>query len=89
MIRISEGDTAPDELAEAVRRWFRDTVGEGSGIVVAVSGGLDSMVLLDLLARDGQLRPRLHVAHFDHQLRAESGEDAAFVAGRPPGETCL
>ena len=81
MIRISEGDTAPDELAEAVRRWFRDTVGKGgSGVVVAVSGGLDSMVLLDLLARDCQLRSRLHVAHFDHKLRAESGEDAAFVA---------
>ncbi len=81
MSEISGGGTSPDELAAAVGQWFRDTTGEaGAGTVVAVSGGLDSMVLLDLLARDRQLCPRLHVAHFDHQLRPESGADAVFVA---------
>ena len=50
-------------------------------IVVAVSGGLDSMVLLDLLfASELNLRDRLVVAHFNHQLRgAESDADAVFV----------
>ena len=39
-------------------------------IVVAVSGGLDSMVLLDLLfASELNIRDRLVVAHFNHQLR--------------------
>ena len=43
-----------------------------SKIVVAVSGGIDSMVLLDLLAHPGlSLRDRLVVAHFNHQLRGE------------------
>ena len=78
---ISKGGPSPDELSAAVGQWFRETTGEsGAGVVVAVSGGMDSMVLLDILAGDRQLRPRLHVAHFDHQLRPESGDDAAFVA---------
>ena len=52
-----------------------------SKIIVAVSGGIDSMVLLDVLAKpELPLRARLVVAHFDHQLRGEDSEaDAAFV----------
>jgi tRNA(Ile)-lysidine synthase len=46
--------------------------------VVAVSGGVDSMVLLDLLARLPNLT--LVVAHFDHGIRPDSGEDARLVA---------
>lgn len=53
----------------------------GEMIVVAVSGGVDSMVMLHLLLR---LRTRysisLHVAHLNHELRgAESAETANFV----------
>ncbi|MEO5341382.1 MAG: tRNA lysidine(34) synthetase TilS [Magnetococcus sp. MYC-9] len=50
-------------------------------VVVAVSGGADSMGLLHLLLAS-ELRPRdlLQVAHFDHGLRADSVEDAGFVA---------
>jgi tRNA(Ile)-lysidine synthase len=45
--------------------------------VVAVSGGVDSMVLLDVL---GQLEGmELVVAHFDHGIRADSGEDRKMV----------
>ncbi len=48
--------------------------------VVAVSGGRDSMALLDLLARvAGEHHYELVVAHFDHGLRADSGEDRALV----------
>ena len=82
MSGITEGGTSPEELAAEVGQWFHEFTGEsGAGVVVAVSGGMDSMVLLDILASDTQVRPRLHVAHFDHQLRPESGDDAAFVAG--------
>lgn len=45
--------------------------------VVAVSGGVDSVVLLDVLARRGD--DRLLVAHFDHGMRDDSADDAAFV----------
>ena len=50
---------------------------------MAVSGGVDSVVLLDLLAR--QKNVRLIVAHFDHGIRTDSGADREFVqalAGR-------
>jgi tRNA(Ile)-lysidine synthetase-like protein len=45
--------------------------------VVAVSGGVDSMVLLDLLRQRGKLE--LVVAHFDHGIRAESARDRKLV----------
>lgn len=47
--------------------------------VVAVSGGVDSVVLLDMLVRSG--RGDLVVAHFDHGIRPDSAADARFVAG--------
>lgn len=49
-------------------------------IVVAVSTGVDSMVLLDLLLRlPSQQRPQIVVAHVNHHLRAQSAEEAAFL----------
>lgn len=47
--------------------------------IVAVSGGVDSVVLLDLLHKTGE--HQLVVAHFDHGIRPDSAEDANFVAG--------
>jgi tRNA(Ile)-lysidine synthase len=48
---------------------------EGEAILVAVSGGLDSMVLLHLLHRLGSPRGwKLAVAHFNHQLRGRSSD---------------
>ena len=47
--------------------------------VVAVSGGIDSVVLLDMLFRDKT--HNLVVAHFDHGIRDDSADDAAFVEG--------
>ena len=51
------------------------------GILVGVSGGVDSMVLLEVLCRLGRAnRWELTVAHFNHLLReAESDLDEAFV----------
>ncbi len=49
-------------------------------VLVAVSGGIDSTTLLHLLSharRDRNLT--IHVAHVDHALREESGDDATFV----------
>ncbi len=48
-------------------------------VLVAVSGGPDSVALLDMLMRLTPI-PHLHVAHLDHMLRGrESAEDAEFV----------
>lgn len=56
--------------------------GRALPVVVAVSGGADSVCLLHLLLtlRD-TWRLDLHVAHFDHAVRANSSEDAQFVEG--------
>ena len=52
----------------------------GSLLLAAVSGGIDSMVLADILYRLRQtLRIELAVASFDHGLRPESGADVEFV----------
>lgn len=53
--------------------------------VVAVSGGVDSVVLLHILVRmaerrqGGQPKIRLTVAHYDHGIREDSMEDRRFV----------
>ena len=54
----------------------------GEKVLVAVSGGVDSTVLLDILYGLAQeYGVDLAVAHLDHQLRGvESEEDARFVA---------
>ncbi|MBI4579212.1 MAG: tRNA lysidine(34) synthetase TilS [Planctomycetes bacterium] len=56
----------------------------GRPVVLAVSGGIDSMVLLHLFSRFNQEKSwglQLHVAHLNHQLRREDSDaDAAFVA---------
>ncbi len=52
----------------------------GSTILVAVSGGIDSVVLLDLLQRlTPDYEVSLHVAHLDHGLRRTSSGDARFA----------
>jgi tRNA(Ile)-lysidine synthase len=45
--------------------------------VVAVSGGVDSVVLLDLLSKQKNLD--LVVAHYDHGIRDDSQDDREFV----------
>lgn len=53
---------------------------EGQRILVACSGGGDSMALLHLLlALRSSLNLELTVAHVDHRLRTESEEDRKFV----------
>lgn len=50
-------------------------------LLVAVSGGVDSIVLLDVLDRlRAELDLQLAVGHVDHAVRANSADDAAFVA---------
>ena len=48
--------------------------------IVAVSGGVDSIVLLDLAVKSSKdPHAQLIVAHFDHGIRPDSAEDANFV----------
>lgn len=74
------------DVKEAVRRACRRfaLIPPGSTLVVAVSGGPDSVVLLhalEALRAQHTLRVHLHAATFDHGLRgADSAEDARFTA---------
>ncbi|MFM7103868.1 MAG: tRNA lysidine(34) synthetase TilS [Verrucomicrobiota bacterium] len=72
------------DLPGRVRLQLIRTIGPPAGptpLVVAVSGGLDSMVLLDVLASlAGEWPLVLHVAHGHHGLRgAEADADARLV----------
>jgi tRNA(Ile)-lysidine synthase len=72
-----------DELAAAVDRGAGALdVADDAALVLAVSGGPDSMALLRGAARiveHGARRWTLTVAHLDHALRPESADDADFV----------
>lgn len=48
-----------------------------STTIVAVSGGVDSVVLLDIVSKKSE--DTLIVAHFDHGIREDSVDDAVFV----------
>jgi tRNA(Ile)-lysidine synthase len=53
----------------------------GQRLLVAVSGGPDSVALLALFHRNAaKLGISLAAAHLDHQIRRESSDDARFVA---------
>jgi tRNA(Ile)-lysidine synthase len=55
-------------------------VADGAPLILAVSGGPDSMALLHVSARAAPRHGwRLIVAHLDHGLREDSADDAQFV----------
>jgi len=56
--------------------------------ILAVSGGVDSVVMFDM-ARRRYGAARLIVAHFDHGIRPESAADARFVAALATQYGCV
>jgi tRNA(Ile)-lysidine synthase len=80
---------APGDILEQVLRTIaaHKMLTKGDGVVVAVSGGPDSVALLHILHQlRSRLGIRLHIAHLDHGLRGrDSRADARYVrrmAGR-------
>jgi tRNA(Ile)-lysidine synthase len=66
---------------------FNRLINEGDTVIVGVSGGADSIALLDVLHSLKELRLRLVIAHLDHMLRgSDSNADAVFV--RQIAEKC-
>lgn len=72
------------KLSERLReRWqVAEWTREGDRVVVALSGGVDSTVLLHLLRFPlRELGLQVEAAHFDHRMRPESQHDARWVRG--------
>lgn len=73
-----------EPLEQRVLHFIREhrLISSQQQLVVAVSGGPDSVCLLHILAKlQAELGISLHVAHLDHQLRgAESEADAQYVS---------
>lgn len=69
-------------LGEKVRHYIEKhrLLRQGDRVLVAVSGGPDSLCLLHLLRGiSSSLQLELVVAHLDHQIRPEAGEEARLV----------
>src|SRR5213592_2426336 len=88
MTRTGEGRRASpflfamSDLHEKVRHTIKkfDLLRAGDTVVVAVSGGADSVALLHLLrGLQDEYALALHIAHLNHRLRPEAGADAEFV----------
>jgi tRNA(Ile)-lysidine synthase len=71
-----------DALLQRVQQTIRDyrMLEPGHTVLVAVSGGADSMALLHILWRLREpLALQLWVAHLNHQMRPDAGGDARLV----------
>gem|GEM_PF-328723 len=75
--KVDMTEVAGRDIVDVLRRGLRWLPPAGSPIVVAVSGGADSVALWAGLA-SLRLWP-LHLWHLDHGLRADSPADARFV----------
>ncbi|MCK5379917.1 MAG: hypothetical protein KAJ81_00520, partial [Candidatus Latescibacteria bacterium] len=74
---MNDHDAKPDLLehvSEAIER--QSLLEEGERVLLAVSGGADSMSLLSILHRlSSRFRIELTIGHFDHRLRDTSNVD--------------
>ncbi len=66
-------------MKETIESILREECGlvKDRPVIAGVSGGADSLCLMETLRQAGY---SIVAAHFDHQLRAVSGEDARMVA---------
>ena len=65
---------------------------ESDSLLLAISGGIDSMVLLDIIVKiKNKLNLKLYIAHVDHQKRSSSKDDRDFVVetAKELGIPCL
>jgi tRNA(Ile)-lysidine synthase len=74
-----------DNIRENVLQFIREysLIEKGELVLCAVSGGVDSMVMMDLLSEiSAEVGFAMHIAHFDHGLRGADGAlDRELVEG--------
>ncbi len=73
-----------DRFAQAwpAETWQRER------LLLAISGGADSVALLRLLLTSGVPTTKIVLAHLDHQLRTDSADDAQFVEQLAHAQGC-
>jgi tRNA(Ile)-lysidine synthase len=77
-IQNVESDVASRHEAKFARNILQCGVKSGQTLVLGISGGIDSMVMLDLFANT-KLKLKIIVAHVDHNSRPTSTHDESFV----------
>jgi tRNA(Ile)-lysidine synthase len=78
----------PERVDQAICR--HRLLRQGQPLLVAVSGGVDSMVLLDVLSKLSRTRGwQLTVAHLNHQLRGRSSDADERLVRRAAQRMCL
>jgi len=66
---------------KSIFKFFKDNIGENQTVVLACSGGPDSMCLLDLLIKyRAKANINIVLAHVHHNVRKESDEELVFVS---------
>ena len=80
MAMAGERQKLPERVLYFIQKYH--LIPKQQQLLVAVSGGPDSVCLLHILAKlQTELDIELRIAHLDHQLRgAESAADAQYVA---------
>ncbi len=69
-----------DEFFKKFLNFIREYVSNSSSVLLAVSGGVDSIVMLDLFNRARkELSLNIGVATFNHKLRPEADDEVIFV----------
>ncbi len=85
VIRVATEETVVRKVLHEVRATIdkHSMIQPGDLVIVAVSGGPDSMCLLDVMQGLRQeLDIRLHVAYLHHHMREQADEDARMVVQR-------
>jgi tRNA(Ile)-lysidine synthase TilS/MesJ len=65
-------------LQHLTKIWQKYEIATSDSIVLGISGGIDSMVLLDLITQIHTI-DKIIAVHIDHGIRTESESDATFV----------
>lgn len=77
--KLKPGKPVAADLVSHVTRQLRDVIKPGERLVVGLSGGIDSIVLLDTLDRIAKRRRfALAALHVNHQISPNAGRWAAF-----------
>src|SRR5262245_33401195 len=85
------GGSTAGGLPERIAAQLASLIQPGDRLTVGLSGGVDSIVLLDILRRlRARLRVKLSALHVNHRLSRNAARWAAFCrrAGRAHGVPC-